>query len=113
MNSHPTKQKMDQLTQVMVITMEECGELAQVCSKVLRSRSQLGFISDKIDRRVVLIILTLIASGICILIIGSSFISTILLFIFHNSSQSLTVPESVNLSGGGVSPLVGGGKPPF
>ena len=31
----------------MVITMEECGELAQVCSKVLRSRSQLGFISDK------------------------------------------------------------------
>lgn len=39
-------------------------------------------------------------------------VTTILLFIFHNSSQSLTVPESVNLSGG-VSPLVGGGKPPF
>ena len=38
---------MDQLTQLMVITMEECGELAQVCSKVLRSRSQLGFISEK------------------------------------------------------------------
>lgn len=40
-------------------------------------------------------------------------VTTILLFIFHNSSQSLTVPDSVNLSGGGVSPLVGGGKPPF
>mgnify|MGYP001156864421 FL=1 len=40
-------------------------------------------------------------------------VTTILLFIFHNSSQSLTVPEPLNLSGGGVSPLVGGGKPPF
>tara|TARA_B100002019_G_scaffold204572_1_gene177445 strand:- start:1027 stop:1287 length:261 start_codon:yes stop_codon:yes gene_type:complete len=40
-------------------------------------------------------------------------VTTILLFIFHNSSQSLTVPDSVNLSGGGVSPLVSGGKPPF
>ena len=39
-------------------------------------------------------------------------VTTILLFIFHNSSQSLTVPEPVSLSSG-VSPLVGGGKPPF
>ena len=45
----------------------------------------------------------------CIILI----VTTILLFIFHNSSQSLTVPDSVNLSGGGVSPLVSGGKPPF
>jgi hypothetical protein len=45
----------------------------------------------------------------CIILI----VTTILLFIFHNSSQSLTVPESVSLSSGGVSPLVGGGKPPF
>lgn len=44
----------------------------------------------------------------CIILI----VTTILLFIFHNSSQSLTVPESVKLSGGGISPLVGG-KPPF
>lgn len=40
-------------------------------------------------------------------------VTTILLFVFHNNSQSLTIPESVGLSGGGVSPLVGGGKPPF
>lgn len=40
-------------------------------------------------------------------------VTTILLFIFHNSSQSLTVPDSVSLGGEGVSPLVGGGKPPF
>lgn len=40
-------------------------------------------------------------------------VTTILLFIFHNSSQSLTVPDSVSLGGEGISPLVGGGKPPF
>lgn len=39
-------------------------------------------------------------------------VTTILLFIFHSSSQSLTVPEAINLSGGS-SPLVSGGKPPF
>ena len=35
------------MTQLMVITMEECGELIQACSKVLRSRSRLGLIPDK------------------------------------------------------------------
>ena len=29
---------MDRLTELMVITMEECGELTQACSKVLRIR---------------------------------------------------------------------------
>lgn len=38
---------MDQLTQLMVITMEECGELIQACSKVLRGRDSMGSISDK------------------------------------------------------------------
>ena len=52
----------------------------------------IGFISDKIDRRVVLIILTLIASGICILIIGSSFISTILLFILLAIYAGMSLP---------------------
>ena len=41
------KETMDQLTQLMVITMEECGELIQVCSKILRSRSVLGHIPEK------------------------------------------------------------------
>ena len=35
------------MTQLMVITMEECGELIQACSKVLRSRSRLGLNPDK------------------------------------------------------------------
>lgn len=39
-------------------------------------------------------------------------VTTILLFIFHSSSQSLTVQGTTNI-GGSVSPLVGGGKPPF
>ena len=29
---------MDRTTQLMIITMEECGELTQVCSKLLRKR---------------------------------------------------------------------------
>ena len=40
----------------------------------------IGYISDRIDRRVVLVIVTLLASALCILIIGSSFISVSLLF---------------------------------
>jgi|TARA_Y100000389_G_scaffold11050_1_gene10263 hypothetical protein len=43
----------------------------------------------------------------CIILV----VTTILLFIFHNSSQSLTVPEAVNLNGNITS--FGGGKPPF
>ena len=30
---------LNKLQQLMVITMEECGELAQVCSKALRKRT--------------------------------------------------------------------------
>ena len=33
---------MDKITQLMVITMEECGELTQACSKVLRTMTQEG-----------------------------------------------------------------------
>jgi len=29
---------MDKLTELMIITMEECGELTQACSKVLRKQ---------------------------------------------------------------------------
>ena len=29
---------MDKLTELLIITMEECGELKQACSKVLRKR---------------------------------------------------------------------------
>ena len=37
---------MDNITQLMVITMEECGELIQVCSKLLRKRATEGHIPD-------------------------------------------------------------------
>ena len=38
---------MDKITQMMVITMEECGELTQVCSKLLRKRHTQNEISDE------------------------------------------------------------------
>jgi len=40
-------------------------------------------------------------------------VTTILLYVFHSSSQVLSVPEPVNFNGGGISSLVSGGKPPF
>ncbi len=33
---------MDKIEQLLVITMEECGELIQVCSKALRKRDMNG-----------------------------------------------------------------------
>ena len=41
------KDIMDKITQMMVITMEECGELTQVCSKLLRKRHTRNEISDE------------------------------------------------------------------
>ena len=38
---------MDKITQLMIITMEECGELTQVCSKLLRKRHTDKEISDE------------------------------------------------------------------
>ena len=52
----------------------------------------IGFISDKFDRRIVLIILTLLAAPICILIIGSSYISPIILFIFLALYSGMSLP---------------------
>ena len=47
---------MDKLEQLMIITMEECGELIQVCSKVLRKRATQGKVpeetSDKLEAEV-------------------------------------------------------------
>jgi len=36
---------MDKITELMIITMEECAELTQVCSKLLRKRNTEGEIS--------------------------------------------------------------------
>ena len=35
---HSKKNNMDKETELMIITMEECGELTQACSKVLWTR---------------------------------------------------------------------------
>ena len=40
---------MDKKTQALVITMEECGELTQACSKFLRRNGDEKSISDLID----------------------------------------------------------------
>ncbi len=83
-----------------------------------------GYISDKIDRRIVLIIVTLIASGISLLIIISSYISIFLLFIllaFYAGMSlpmySLTIahtndylqPEEIVPASSAIAVLVGGG----
>ncbi|MBI28887.1 MAG: putative MFS-type transporter YcaD [Alphaproteobacteria bacterium MarineAlpha5_Bin11] len=52
----------------------------------------IGYVSDRIDRRIILIITTLIAAGICILIIGSSFISITLLFILLALYAGMSLP---------------------
>jgi len=51
-----------------------------------------GYLSDRIDRRVILITVTLIASGICILIIASSYISITLLFILLAIYAGMSLP---------------------
>ena len=54
---------MDKLEQLMIITMEECGELIQVCSKVLRKRATQGKVpeetSDKLEAEA--------ADGLCMI----------------------------------------------
>lgn len=37
----------NKLQQLMIITMEECGELTQVCSKVLRKNSELTNVDER------------------------------------------------------------------
>ena len=38
---------MNKLQELMVITMEECGELTQVCSKTIRKFEEIDEVSDK------------------------------------------------------------------
>ena len=73
---------------IVIVTI--CGALFQW---------PIGFISDKIDRRVILIIVTFIASIACIFIIASSFISTILLFILLAIYSAMSLPMySLNIA---------------
>ena len=52
----------------------------------------IGYISDKIDRRVVLICVTLIASGLSLFIVASSYISLIIFFIFLAMYAGMSLP---------------------
>ncbi len=73
---------------IVIVTI--CGALFQW---------PIGFVSDKVDRRVILIIVTFIASIACIFIIASSFISTILLFILLAIYSAMSLPMySLNIA---------------
>jgi len=39
-------------------------------------------------------------------------VSVLILYIFHNQSESLVKTNTI-MGGGGISPTIGGGKPPF
>ena len=56
------------------------------------SQWPIGFLSDKIDRRIILIAVTFIASALCIFIVGSSYISLILFFILVAIYSSMCLP---------------------
>ena len=56
------------------------------------SQWPIGYISDKIDRRILLIGATLVASGLSILIVISSYISLIIFFIFVAIFSSMCLP---------------------
>ena len=52
----------------------------------------IGYISDKIDRRVILIGVTFIASGLSIFIVASSYISIIIFFIILALYSGMSLP---------------------
>jgi len=56
------------------------------------SQWPIGFLSDRIDRRIILIGVTFIAAGLCILIVGSSYISLIIFFILVAIYSSMCLP---------------------
>ncbi len=56
------------------------------------SQWPVGFLSDKIDRRILLIAVTFIAAGLCIFIVGSSYISLTLFFILVAIYSSMCLP---------------------
>lgn len=51
-----------------------------------------GYLSDRIDRRVILISTTLIASGLCIFAIASSYLSLLLFFIILSFYAGMSLP---------------------
>ena len=56
------------------------------------SQWPIGYLSDRIDRRIILIGTTFIASGLCLLIVGSSYLSLIMFFIFVAFYSAVCLP---------------------
>tara|TARA_B100001540_G_scaffold299431_1_gene303918 strand:+ start:1832 stop:3067 length:1236 start_codon:yes stop_codon:yes gene_type:complete len=56
------------------------------------SQWPIGYLSDKIDRRIILIGTTFIASGLCLFIVASSYISLIVFFVFVALYSSMCLP---------------------
>ena len=68
---------------LFMVVISSCGALAQW---------PIGYISDKIDRRVLLIAVTFIASALCILIVISSYISFIAFLILAGLFSCMCLP---------------------
>ena len=56
------------------------------------SQWPVGYLSDRMDRRLILIGVTLVASGLCVLIVGSSYISLTLFFILTAIYSCMSLP---------------------
>ena len=68
---------------VFMVIVTSCGALFQW---------PIGYISDKIDRRIILIGVTLIASGLSLFIVASSYISLIIFFILLAIFSGMSLP---------------------
>ena len=56
------------------------------------SQWPVGYLSDRMDRRLILIGITFVASGLCLLIVGSSYISLTLFFILTAIYSCMSLP---------------------
>ena len=68
---------------IFMVILTSCGAISQW---------PIGFISDKIDRRVVLVCVTLIASILSLVIVASSYLSLIIFFILLAIYSSVSLP---------------------
>ena len=68
---------------IFMVILTSCGAISQW---------PVGFISDKIDRRIVLVSVTLIASVLSLIIVASSYLSLIIFFILLAIYSSVSLP---------------------
>ena len=68
---------------IFMVILTSCGAISQW---------PIGFISDKIDRRIVLVSVTLIASVLSLIIVASSYLSLIIFFLLLAIYSSVSLP---------------------